>query len=164
MSRPASYELSIEVVLPKTVIEGKSFKVSYRIKNVSSTSFPGGLIFVRVFWPVLGPTLFVNHPIPIGPLEPNEVFELSYEETPAASGMMVFTPTEDTFMSGNRVPIELRLANGNRLMAGVPIGGVRARSPEEVSEARAVRIAAGSLVILMIFQIMDWLIRYLHLF
>jgi len=158
MSTPFTYRLSIEAILPKVIEEGKVFKVTYRVRNISESTFPGGQIFVVLSW--LTTSLFVTHPISIRQLQPNEPFEFSYDEKPATSGLTIVTHPGATFKANNEVPIELYLPDGRKLIGGQVIGGVRARSPEEVSEARAVWVAAGSLVVLIVFQIVDWLIRF----
>jgi len=159
MSMQPPYKLTIKTILPKTAIEGEIFKVTYVIMNISKTIFPGGDIYVIVSWPSIGPSMLVTHPIKIKALKPGEQFQLSREEKPATSGMTIFTHPNVPFLARNGVPIELYLEDGRKLVAGQLIGGVRARSHEEISQARAVWIAAVSLVVLLIFQVIDWLIR-----
>jgi len=160
MSTPSSYKLSIEIILPKTLVEGNIFKVTYRVRNISGVLFPGGVVAVLVSWPNIGPSLLVNHPIPIKSLQPDEQLEFSKDEKAATSGMTIFTHPGATFKANDGVPIELYLVDGRKLVPGQLIGGTRARSHEEVSQAQAVWIAALALVALVIFQIIDWLLRY----
>jgi len=65
MSKQKVYKLSIEVLLPQKVVEDKVFKVIYRIRNIDTKSFPGGVIHITVSWPNIGPALIVGHPIPV---------------------------------------------------------------------------------------------------
>ena len=78
MSAPPTYELSIRAETPDTVVEGEPFEVTYYIKNVGSSIFPGGIFVVKVSWPSLGPNIYVTHPINVSrPLSPNKMFNAS---------------------------------------------------------------------------------------
>lgn len=160
MSRQTLYKLSIGASLPKKAVEGEIFKITYRIKNIDAKVFPGGTIHVTVSWPNIGNALLVGHPIQIKKLQPNETAEQTYTEKPATTGMTIFSSSADTFKASDGGTIELWLVDGRKLRKGQLIAGVRARSYEEISQARAVWIAVGSLFILIAFQIIDWLIRY----
>jgi len=74
--------------------------------------------------------------------------------------MTIFTHPEATFKAKDGVPTELYLPDGRQLAWNQLIGAVRARSPEEISQAIAVWVAATSLLVLIMFQIVDWLIRF----
>ena len=136
------YGLSISMRLPRIATEGEPFTLSYEVRNIGNTNFPGGMIRVVMIWPALGPTLVVGHPLNVGPLLPGETWHShEFTETPPISGITVFVPDNDPFIASNGRPIELYLADGITLSQNRPIGAVRARNHEEISQEQQVRIA-----------------------
>jgi hypothetical protein len=158
MSGQQIYKLSIEAVLPDKVVEDKTFTVTYKIKNTGINVFPGGNIAVLVNLP--DNVGAVSHPISVGPLQPNGTMEKSYNDMRAIAGCSTYISADDTFQANNGGTIELYLLDGRRLRKGQLFAFQRARTNEEVSQARSVKVAAYSLVILIIIQVADWFIRY----
>lgn len=77
----------------------------------------------------------------------------------AISGMTTFISADENFGAVDKKIIELYSVD--RKLARDQLFAVnRAKNSEEVSQARSVRIAAYSLIILIIMQIADWFIRY----
>jgi len=165
MSSQATYELSIRTVTPKTVVEGEPFKVTYHIRNIGKNVFPGGTISVSVSWANLGQNPFVIHHISIGALQPGGSFSHSVIETPLATGYTMFIPIlapNQNFVQIPRGRILLYLEDGRPLTPSMLCGAVRAKSHEEINEFRAVRIALIALFLVVIFQAIDWILRYYY--
>lgn len=145
MSAQVDYHLSIRVETPKTAIEGEPFKVTYHILNIGENVFPGGQITVRVTFSQLGGIsgTFANYPIQIESLQPNEEFTFHPKEdvTPLASGYTMFqvdiNPQGFVQIEGGRV--FLHLEDRRPLDQRMIFGSVRARSPEEISQAKEAR-------------------------
>lgn len=149
MSTPPTFNLSIRAETPKTVAEGEPFKVTYHVRNIGTTVFPGGTIGVRVSWANLAPTNFVTHPININrPLPPNDSFTVSKTETPLAAGYTMFTifftkNTNSIQVSGGRIHIYLE--DRRRIVQGMLFGAVRAKSHEEIYQREELQVASRSL-------------------
>jgi len=171
MSTPPTYELSIRAETPKTVVEGEPFEVTYHIKNVGTTVFPGGTIGVRVSWANLAPTNFVTHPININrPLPPNDSFAVSKTETPLAAGYTMFTifftkNTNSIHVSGGRIHIYLE--DRRRIVQGMLFGAVRAKSHEEIYQREELQVARRSLrwaiyafVAAVVFGFVELMLRF----
>jgi len=160
------YHLSIRAETPKTVIEGEPFKVTYHIKNIGENIFPGGEIYIRLDFVKLESEL--HHSIKItSTLKPNEEFKISIEETPLASGYIIFLPPLPlaTSSSGDFFIIEggrvfFYREDGRPIIEGMMFGSVRARSHEEIGQAKEVRYALVALFLIVIFQVVDWILRY----
>jgi hypothetical protein len=163
LTQTEPYNLSIGAEFPKKVRESKTFSFRYRIKNLSDEVFPGSYITVEAFWPTLGKEqLIVTRTFEVKKLEPKEVTYINQEETPATSGLMVFYSPEMGYGANDGRPCFLRKENGDTLKKGELFAVVRAKSDEEVSGSRNLAIAATSLIILIVIQIVDWLVRYYY--
>lgn len=163
MSAQITHRLSIETILPKKLVEGESCTIMHRIRNIGTIPFVGGTVVVRMSWPSLGGAMYVNHPLVVSKtLQPQESVDIRMVDTPATSGMTIFTLVIAQANDAN--PIEMFLPNGNLVGGGMVIGGGRARGQEEISQIQSVQVTAVSLVILVVFQIVDWAIRYLYRF
>ncbi len=182
MSGGTPYGLSIEIIFPTEVIENSIFKVTYKIKNIDKVTFPGGTVGIKSYVHLNGgKVLLVNHSIQIGKLEPNGIHEESYNDIRAIAGITVFLLSEETFRANDGWGIEMYLPDRRRIVAGQLIGFLRAKSREEMNNAKAMRISAksmkssakamkisakamkigaASLVALVVIQIVDWAIRY----
>lgn len=161
MSAPL-YRLSISMRLPRIATEGEPFTLSYEVRNIGNTNFPGGMLNVIMSWPALGSALYVGHPLDVGPLIPGETWPShEFTETPPISGITVFVSANGPFTANDGRPIELYLADGVTLSQNRPINAVRARSHEEISQKQAVRIAVVSLVIVAIFEVANLIVALL---
>lgn len=163
MAQTEPYKLSIAAEFPKKVYESKPLSFRYRIKNLSAEIFPGSYITVEAFWPSLGKEqLVVTNTLEIKKLEPNEVTYINQEVTPATSGLMVFYSPKMGYRVNDERSCFLYKENGDVLRKGELFAVVRAKSDEEISGSRNLGIAAASLIILIVIQIVDWLIRYFY--
>jgi hypothetical protein len=156
------YRLSISIKLPKIATEGEAFALTYEVKNTGGSNFPGGALNVIMSWPAIGSTMFVGHPLTVEPLGPDEVW-ISHEfrEIPIVTGYTVFTPANIPFRANDGRAIELYLADGATLSLNRPIGAIRARSHEEISQKQAVQIAVVSLVVVAIFEVANLIVALL---
>jgi hypothetical protein len=156
------YRLSISIRLPRIATEGEAFTLSYEVKNIGNTNFPGGMLNVIMNWPALGSALFVGHPLNVGSLLPDETWHShEFTETPPITGITVFVSANIPFTANDGRAINLYLADGVTLSQNRPIGAVRARSHEEISQKQAVQIAVVSLVIVAIFEIANLIVALL---
>jgi hypothetical protein len=168
---PLQYKLSLSVVTPKVVIEGVNFNIAYKVKNISNIAFPSGRVTVQISWSSLDQ--WVNQPIEIEKsLQPNEEFiETRYSQEPLMSGYTWFHVVGADASDGNAVIVNnlggaqmwpyLQIASGQFFKQ--PLHAVRARTHEEIFNQQALMVAVGSLVVLVAFQIVDWVLRiYYH--
>jgi len=115
---------------------------------------------IKLSWPSLGGDYLVIKDPSIGPLQPNQSSETDFQETPATAGLTIFTLAHSPINAEDGQHINLFLPDGRRITGNTVIGGVRARSREEIRQSISIWIAAVSLIILVAFQIGDWLFRY----
>jgi len=156
------YRLSISLRLPKIATEGEAFALTYEVKNIGNSNFPGGALNVIMSWPAIGPTMFVGHPLNVGPLSSGQVWTSHrFIETPIVAGYTVFVPANIPFRANDGRAIELYLADGVTLSQNRPIGAIRARSHEEISQKQAVQIAIVSLVVVAVFEIANLIVALL---
>jgi hypothetical protein len=149
--------------LPKIATEGEAFALTYEVRNIGGSPFPGGILNVIMSWPAIGSTMFVGHPLTVEPLAPNKVWTShEFRETPIITGYTVFVPADTTFRANDSRSIDLYLADGVTPSRNRPIGAVRARSHEEISQKQAVQIAIVSLVVVAIFEIANLLVALLN--
>lgn len=156
------YRLSISMKLPRIATEGETFTLTYEVKNIGGSRFPGGALNVIMSWPAIGPTMFVGHPLTVGPLAPNELWSShEFRETPIVTGYTVFTQANAPFKAVDGRVIELYLEDNATLSQNRPIGAIRARSHEEISQKQAVQIAIVSLVVVAVFEIANLIVTLL---
>jgi hypothetical protein len=106
--------------------------------------------------------MFVGHPLMVEPLSPGAPWTShEFTETPIVTGYTVFTPANAPFTAVDGRAIELYLADGVTLSQNRPIGAIRARSHEEISQKQAVQIAIVSLVVVAIFEIANLVVALL---
>jgi hypothetical protein len=162
----AKHKLSIRAITPKLATEGEEFTVTYIVKNIGSTIFPGGNLLIQLTWPAIQGTI-VTDPIAINtPLSLGSEFSSNKQKhTPLTAGYTFFTVINATATDGK--PLEVCLPDGRQLWptlvsnANQLFHAVRARTHEEISQRKAVWIAIISLAIIAVFQILDWLFRFL---
>ena len=154
---PAPYRLNLEVETPPTVVEGESFNIVYRVKNVGNSAFPGGYVNVEISWPSLDPKVY--QPIIINkPLAPGDEFiERGYSQAPLVAGYTWF----HVFIAeaSNRVPVIVtkgpaqlhppqlhqQISPTQATYVKIPAHAVRARSHEEISQAEQVVLSTDAL-------------------
>lgn len=156
------HRLNINIRLPEKATEGETFTLTYEVKNTGGSNFPGGAINVMMSWPAIGSTILVGHPLTVGPLALGEVWKShEFREKPIVAGYTVFTPANIPFRANDGRDIELYLADEVTLSQNRPIGALRARSHEEISQKQAVQIAIVSLVVVAIFEIATLIVTLL---
>lgn len=162
----AKHKLNIRAVTPKLSTEGEEFTVTYVVRNVGSTVFPGGNIQIQLTWPSL-PNTVVTDPIAINSSLSSGSEFISYKQkhTPLVAGYTFFTVGNAAASDGK--PVEVYLPDGRQLWPALVANAnqlfhaVRARTHEEISQRNAVWIAVISLAIIAAFQVLDWLFRFL---
>jgi hypothetical protein len=85
----------------------------------------------------------------------------AFRETPIVTGYTVFTTTEISYRAIDGRDIVLYLPDGVTLSRNRPIGAIRARSHEEISQKQAVQLAIISLVVVAIFEIATLIVTLL---
>lgn len=73
----------------------------------------------------------------------------------------IFVPNQN-FVQIPRGKVFLFLEDGRPLVQNMLFGAVRAKSHEEISQGREVLIALVALILIVIFQIFDWVLRYYY--
>lgn len=154
---------------PRVATEGEEFIVNYFAKNIGAKSFPGGTITVRVSWPSLGQNVIDTDVLEIDkPIAPNvELFCGSRKYTPMTSGYSLFNIIHAT--AYDQSPVSVYDSSGERCLPpeggerGIPVVySVRAQTHEEISQRKAIWIAVGSLIVIAIFQVIDWALRFFY--
>ena len=159
------HKLRVKAITPELGIVGKQFTITYTIQNIGDTLFPGGCISIQLGWPSL--TIGVVHTIDISkPLSPGDEFRSTeYKELPLASGYTTFTVA--TVVSTDALPVEVYSADNRRAWPPYVPNAVqlfhatRIKCREEVIERIGIWIGATSLLILVVFQILDWIFRFI---
>jgi len=167
----STYRISLSIATPKVVIEGETFDIFYKAKNIGNTTFPRGRIVVEVSWSSLNEKVFqvisIDEPLPPnGETEPTR-----NSQAPLTPGYTWFYIADANASDGRAVEVykngETLLWPHRQISIGQPtvqfrqpLHAVRARTHEEISQQRALWVAAGSLALLVVIQIVDWLIRY----
>ena len=164
-------KLSLSISTPKILTEGETFDIVYKAKNIGNTPFPGGKVIVELSWSSLNEKVYqeisIDKPLPTnGETEPKK-----NSQAPLTPGYTWFYVANASASDGKAVEV---YKNGGILLWPYkqvslgestvyfrqPLHAVRARTHEEISQQRVLWIAAGSLVLLVVFQIIDWLIRF----
>lgn len=162
------YRLCLKISTPKIVTYGEAFEITYTAKNIGNDPFPGGRISVELSWPAYNEKVYqpviINHILP-----PNT------ENEPTQNSQAPLVPGYTWFYIGNVIAVDggrvlVFGENGGQLWPYLevapnqfmkqPLHAVRARTKEEISAVRALWIAAVSLVILIIFQLINWVLQY----
>lgn len=159
------HNLEIYVDAPKKAIIDEQYHIKYTIKNLSNVPFPGAKISIAMFWTAIGNFLVNDHPMHIKELKPGEETDFDFDQLPEVSGMTVLLRPdipEKPFLAKDLKPIKLFFPNGNEIQQGQVIHSVRVKSLEEISEAKNTKIAAVSLVLLVIFAILDLILRIFY--
>lgn len=109
----SSHRLSLSVKTPKTANEGKTFSISYRVRNIGSTSFPGGIIVVELSWESLPERVYQSIPI-ASPLAPDEeTAPKDNSQEPLMTGFTWFYVAGASASDGR--PVEVFKNGGTRL-------------------------------------------------
>jgi hypothetical protein len=167
-----SHRLCLTVETPKIVTEGENFHIVYKISNRGSAPYPGGVVNVEISWN--GVDAKVYQPIVIDKrLEPNEEFkEKKYSQTPLIAGYTWFHVYQASSSDGLSVivvnPTDAQIFPYQTLQVSPtaityfrqPAHAVRARTHEEFYTYWGLWAAVGSLVVIAIFQAINWLIQF----
>jgi hypothetical protein len=84
-----------------------------------------------------------------------------FKETPIVAGYTIFVQANTPFVANDRGVIQLFLADGVTPSQNRPIGAVRAKSHEEISQKQAVQIAVISLFLVLVFEIANLIVALL---
>ncbi len=163
MSKPTpSHKLSIRIIKPQITTEGEEFSFTYMVKNIGDTIFPGGTITVEIKWPAIDERVF--QPVEInGPLSPDSQSPpIKRSQAPMTAGYTTFYIHQAMATDNN--PVQVFNSGGGQLWPHqgnfrIILDAVRARTHEEISQKRAVWLAAISLAILVFFEVFSLLLR-----
>lgn len=154
------HELEIKVEAPKKVVVDKRYPIIYTIRNLGQSIFPGGKININMKWSAISDELVNNHPMEIRELATDDTDEFSFYQTDEVSGMTYLLrprrPPLDHYYAKDGKRITLFLPDGNEVPPGRVIHSTRVKSLEEVSQIRANWISAGSLIVLIIIELIKW--------
>jgi len=144
-------------------VTGEKYDLKARIKNIGTTTFPGGNFSLDILW---SNGLLVFWRFPVRRLQPGESVKVNYGITDVlADGPALFYAKAIDF---NGQSIDFYDMKGNPIRTQ-PVGNYQGwihiysiipKNAEALYELWALEVAAISLVILIIFQIIDWCIRY----
>ena len=167
----SAYRLSLSISTPKVVTEGETFDIMYKAKNIGNTAFPGGRIVVELSWSSLNEkvyqTINVDEQLP-----PNgETGPTRNSQAPLTPGYTWFYVADASASDGRALEVfknggtplwpHRQVTLGESVVQfRQPLYAVRARTHDEISQGRALWVAAGSLALLVLFQIVNWLIQY----
>jgi hypothetical protein len=165
MATVTTHRLSVKVKAPKDAIEGEETKYSYLVKNIGSTTFDG-TIQIMLSWNAYSQNVY--QPLNIQNLAPNTVTSIKYSQAPLMSGYTWFTVVGALATNGNPVEV-FNEAGNNRLFPFQQVGNqqliqplyaMRAKSNEEKFTQNALIVAAISLAVVAVFQVLDWAFRF----
>ena len=169
MASATTHALNVGVKAPKVAVEGKNTKFTYVVKNIGSTVFDG-TIQIMLSWNAYNQNVY--QPLNIRNLAPNSEISLEYSQAPLMSGYTWFTVVGALATNGN--PVEVFNEGGNnRLFPFQQIGNqpliqplyaMRAKSNEERISQNALIVAAVSLAVVAVFQVIDWALRLFYHF
>lgn len=166
----SQHRLSLNITTPRVVTEGETFDIVYRAKNIGNTTFPGGRIVVELSWSSLNEKVYQVINID-KQLEPNwETEPIKRSQAPLTPGYTWFYVQDASSSDGVGLEVfkndETQLWPQRQIPLGQsvvqfrqPLHAVRARTHEGISQQRALWVAAGSLALLVVFQIIDWIDR-----
>jgi len=144
-------------------VTGERYDLKVRIKNIGTAIFPGGNFSLNIFW---SNGLLVYWRFKVGQLQPGKSIEVNYGSTDVLADGPALFYAEAVDLNGQ--PIDFYDTKGN-LVPTQPVGNYKGwthiytiipKNAEAIYSLWALEVAAVSLVILVIFQIIDWYIRY----
>jgi len=163
----ATHRLSVRVQAPKIATEGENTKYYYIVKNVGSTTFDG-FIQAMLSWSAMNQNVY--QPLNISNLTPGSETSIEYSQAPLMSGYTWFTIVGASATNG--APVEVLNEGGTQLFPFPQVGNqqlvqplyaMRARSNEEKLSKYALWVAAISLAIVAVFQVVDWALMFFHI-
>lgn len=151
---------------PSLATEGEEFVVRYSVQNIGDEAFPGGNLTILLSWPSMSQPLGITDVLDISQsLSPGSEFSSERKRyTSLLSGYTFFQVINAT--ATDEKPVEIYFSDGHRLWPPPHsthtqiFHAVRVRSHEEMSQKKTVRIILYSLVIIAVFQVAEWLLRY----
>jgi hypothetical protein len=151
---------------PSGATEGEEFVVRYSVQNIGDEAFPGGHLTILLSWPSQSQPHGITDILDISQsLSPGSQFSSERKRyTALLSGYTVFQVINAT--ATDEKPVEIYFADGHQLWPSPHathtqiFHAVRVRSHEEINQRKAVRIVLYSLVIIAVFQVAEWLLRY----
>lgn len=157
----------LKCIMEYLFVTGEKYDLKAKIKNIGTATFPGGNFSLDILW---SNGLLVYWRFKIGQLQPGKSVEANYGSTDVlADGPALFYAKA---VDLNGQPINFYDVKGNPIHIQ-PVGNYKGwthiysiipKNAEALYGLWALEVAAISLVILIIFQIIDWCIRYyLHI-
>jgi len=150
------YELLLEPISLSSVIVDERFTIKYKVTNRLQIPFPGGEIPLIMNWANLGPSYLVPHTLLLDPLGPGESVMKEVPENSLVDGMIRVLRVDRVCKATDGKSIRVFHSDGRTIEGGEFIHAIRIKSKEEVSQNLANWLAFFALVILIIFQIIDW--------
>lgn len=138
-------------------VTGEKYDLKAKIKNIGTSPFPGGDLSLNILWSN-GPRVLWE--FPIQRLKPGDNVEVSYGTTDVLSDGPALFYANGT--DSNKKSINFYNVRGNSLHtqpAGTHLYTIIPKNSEALYGLWALEVAVVALVILIIFQIVDWCIR-----
>ena len=150
---------------PEVATEGEKVSVKFFVRNTGETTFPGGEITMRFFPAVLGDSAYVKETLVIDDsIEPNTDTPIGGGDViPMASGYTLFIIENARAKDG--IPVQVFESNKQQCFPrrgskAQVFHSVRAQTHEEISQRQAVWLAIIALFLVIVFQGIDWAIRF----
>lgn len=133
---------------------GEPFEAKIYIKNISSSTFPGGTLNIFFVWPV-GQLVIKKLEIPeIKPEEEILLGAIIEKSMTPGYGLLYAT----AFLNNGK-PVEIFLPDGKRKAYKVSFHQILAKTHEEIYQYWSVLISAFSLITMLILYIIDLILR-----
>jgi len=169
------HRLSLSIKTPKTAKEGEAFGISYKVRNIGDTPFPGGRIVVELSWSSLAEKVYQSIDI-TNPLAPNEETPPKKDsQEPLTTGFTWFYVAGASASDGNPVevfknggtilwPHATVIINGNNVQFRQVLHAIRTRTTDQINQLNALIATTLSLIAVVALQVIDWILRYyLHI-
>jgi hypothetical protein len=153
---------------PKIAVEGEKLITGFFVKNIGDRTFPGGSVSIRITWASLGENPFSMHTLKINkPIEPNSELPVdSIGIASIAAGYTLFWVVAANALDKN--PVEVSEINGyscfpyGKNKPPFALCQIRVQTHGEITQRRALLIAAGSLIAVVILNVISLAMRFLY--
>jgi len=152
-----SYMIQVETESPSTAEVDKEITIIFKFKNISNRRFPGANnLLIRMIWANIDPkNISVNRPVSLPAIEVNETHKEEFKETLRIDGTLLFYFFNNNVGEYQAIDTqEVELYNKqSRFKVNNIFHAIRVQSKEEKYQYWANIIAAGSLLILIIIEV-----------
>jgi hypothetical protein len=144
-------------------VTGDKYDLKAKIRNIGTNDFPGGEFLVHILWSN-GPTVYWG--FQVRPLEPNDDEQVNYGPTDVLSDGSALFYVRGADVNGEKIGFHNSEGNLRRTNPWGDYQGwthlytIIPKNPDSLYQLWALEMAVVALVILIVFQILDWCIRY----